>query len=1367
MLRRFAPRILVATTLVFALGIGCGSAGGGGCGGLKPVDPKPLGFPTDQVIEGGIQARITKPGMDKLISAVTNLLEGQLGPGICAVTENDLVGSPGDLVHLVACDSNACPGGAKGCPAQIILNSKDRPNGINDGLDTLTVTLPDANPPVVHIDLAFDFHLPLYIDYGYLIGSGSCTMDINDHHYSGDAGATPVHVALDIGLGIDPTTGELTINLNNLNILNLDLTSSGCGAIGSFLSTLLSFVDSTLGNLIINFIVDLLKPQINTIIQGFLPKPPGIAGVFDTGALLANFNPPKDANLEMFLVAGGYVQSKAGGLTLGVMSGLNSDRDETTRSPGMTSEPSLCVPSRPTPDLATPPWMLPFNAARNDFLLSPANEFSGNPDPTNGMGALNDVAIGVSRTFFDLAGFHIYNSGTLCLAIGGDALPQLNAGTLSVIVGSLGNILEDRKAPLELVLRPQVPLSFTIGAGTMMDPLLHVAISDMRIDFYAWIEERFVRLLTMGLDLNVGLNLTVAKDANGNAAIQPMLVGVDAANVTIRVSNSDLLQEDPKALEMVFPSLINIATGALGGVVKPITLPSITGFTLDDLTIQRVQTTQDDFLAIFSDIKTGTPSGLIDWTDPNHPKLVGAIQTLASVEHVDVPSAAQMQAMFAGGGAQIADITARPRVTLKLGTENNEGHPVEWAWKIDGGMWRVWTQDPNPVIADDAFFLQGRHTIEVRSRVVNQWTTEDTTPAKLSVLIDSVPPELHPTRDLVKDDRLLFGGFDLVSDTAALTYSWLGIDGQQTNWTSDDFMSITEARTLTEDGSKPLTLFARDEAGNILRSAVDLNPILQFHGRTTAPATSGCGCTVGGATQTSNLLGSGMILLLGLLVLLRRRTTGVAAALGFAALGLYASGCGCQDNGLQCSVDDDCAKMQCAAGQIPQCQSNMCLCTPDVPPGDTGRFSSMMLLGPNAYVAAYNNTYGDLMIGHVTPPAVVTEWDFVDGVPDESPIYANSHVRGGIQTNGDDVGRYTSIQATPKGDPIIAYYDKTHGALKFASFGVLRWHSYTIDKGDGAPEGGGDDIGRWASMTLGPDGAPGIAYTATVQRGPMSMVPEGQLRWAQAKTPDPRGPEDWTITIVDSRPLPDPNAMTGADGGTSPADGGVDMATPPVVSEPLLPEGIALMAATARKQDGSPAIAYYDRTRGNLRYVELVAGKWSTPVILDGEAMDGSDTGDVGQYASLAFDPKDVAHISYVDATHDNLLYVNLATKLPEVVDDGYHPKDEMTLDGLDSPVYHLVGDSSSIQTVGGLIVIAYQDSTVAELRLAEKGMDNKWVLATVAGHAMPFKGSYGFYANLKISNQRAIISSYAINQHPDTPLFYVEVFDIDLGQIM
>src|SRR5262249_39750612 len=150
-----------------------------------------------------------------------------------------------------------------------------------------------------------------------------------------------------------------------------------------------------------------------------------------------------------------------------------------------------------------------------------------------------------------------------------------------------------------------------------------------------------------------------------------------------------------------------------------------------------------------------------------------------------------------------------------------------------------------------------------------------------------------------------------------------------------------------------------------------------------------------------------------------------AALVVVGALAFVAAGCGCQNHN-QCAVDEDCAKMQCAAGQIATCGGNMCSCIPDLYIGDIGRFASMSVIDATSYVAAYNNSYGDLMIGHVVPPGIVSNWDFVDGVPAVAPTYTTSHVRGGIMEPGDDVGRYTSIGATKTGDPVITYYDKTH-----------------------------------------------------------------------------------------------------------------------------------------------------------------------------------------------------------------------------------------------------------------------------------------------------------------------------------------------------
>ena len=1340
--------VLGTFTVLVGLGWGCG--GGGGCGGLTPLpkDPGPRGMPPDQEIEGGAQIRITKPGFDKISSLIPALAGPALTKPSCLPKQDQNFGF-GDLIE---CDS-ACNGG-QGCPIDITLRPDIAPPG------GIAVSIEPGNTPIVHVDAAFDIHIPVPIDLKviFLGTKNICTLNID---------APGTHINADIGLGIDgpggQNTGELTIALNNLTLQDLNLKASGCGAGGAILSAILSFVDTIAKSFVGNLLIQLVKPQLSKAIAGLLPKPPGIVGNLSTGKMLASFDAPKDANLELLMVAGGYVSSFGGGLNLGMITGMNSDRDQTTRGPGLTSEPSLCVPARPAPDLGGAPWMLPLNPVRMNHLLDVAPEFSGMPDPMDMNGATKDLAIGLSRTFLDLAGFHIYNSGTLCLAISGSVLAQLNAGTVSVIVPSLGNILENRKSPLALVIRPEQPLVFTLGAGTMADPLLHIAATDMRIDFYAFIEERFVRIFTFALDANIGINLALTMTVDGKPAIQPMITGIDKSSVMARVSNTDLLTEEPQKLAQSLLKLIDIAVGQLMGGLKPFPLPEVSGFALDGLSVTRVQTKEDDFLAIYGDLvqqpmkmPAPVPADTVPFAREPH-----GVDTTAEVLDVNVPPVEVIRA------ALLADPPAPgslPTVTLALG--GTAGAALEWSLRVDRGSWHAWSDDPKPTLSDPAFVLQSHHQIEVRARVKGDYMSEDQTPTELDVIIDSTPPELHPTVDAT---AITFHGWDNVTDDNAIRYAWSTPNGWSDLGTRSS-LSNDEAWRATGDGAKPLQIKAVDEAGNQNIATLDLPGMDEFHGRTTNPAPkSGCGCQLGARRADGNnaLLALLALLPLGGLAFRRRlwqspalvsrrvRSPGRGVSRSFLGLLIFCVGaalnvgCSCS-HATQggCKVDDDCRAQICDPGNIPACLGSTFGCNPDIPIGDIGRFSSMAMRGSLSYIAAYNNTYGDLMIGHVAAPGVVTNWEFVDGVPiDAGSNNPLSQVRGGITDAGDDDGRYASIEINPMGDPVIAYYDATHLSLKFASFGAVLWHTHTVDLGSGTAMLPGDDFGKYASLTLDANGLPGIAYYAEVKTG-ASGKRESQLRFAQAKTPFPSAATDWTITTIETRPMPDPV-----------------MGAPP----PILPEGIALFCASARKGDGSPVIAYYDRERGNLRYVEFDGGTkaWGTPQILDGEDAMGNDTADVGQYPSVTVDGT-VAHISYVDATHDNLLYVNTMDMTPEVVDDGYRPKDETTLDGLDAPVYHLVGDSSSIQLLQGAQMIAYQDSTVEQLRFATRDPTTmKWTLKTIAGHATPFTGSYGFYAQNRVSGGVAILSSYGIDQHHDVPVFFVETFALSLGTIM
>ena len=1309
--------------VMVCLAMGCSSGGAGGCGGLTPLPsaPAPVGLPFDQQIEGGLQVRITQPGFTKLSSVIPDVLRPVLSAPICIPPQRFLT-------------TNICGGscnGGTGCPVSIDIRN-------------IAVSAPNnANQAVVHVDTTFNVSaaIPTYD------GITRCTF-----------GATTngTHINADIGIGTSATTGQLTIALNSLrrDTLNISITKiSGnffCDLGAAFFNGLAQVLDSFIGD----FIINALRPTLNSFIQGVLPNPLGLGSSLPLGTLLASAGAPSDANLELYLVPGGYTSASGGGLNLGAITGVNSDRDQRTRTAGLTSEPNRCVPGLPTPNLGSAPWNLPRNTVRPDFRLPAAPEFTGQPEPRDSNNQVQDLAIGLSRTFLDLAGFHFFNAGGMCLAVGGPQLAQLNAGTVSLLVPSLGNLVENRRAPLYLSLRPTTPLRFTLGAGTAEDSLLHIVVQDLRIDFYAFIEERYVRIFTVSADLNVGLGLAFTRDQNGNPALQPVISGIDKRSIKLSVSNTDLLQEDPDQLARALSSLIDIAVGQLTGAIPTVSLPTLQGFGLDGLSVRRVETQQDDFVAIYASIvKQAAGLGLFaaESVPPARPAL--AIEATAEVADVSVPPGDVIREAVR---ADRPEPGALPAVTLRLGGQGVDPAalaslaPMEWSVRVNGGIWQPWSRERLRTLVDPAFLLQGRHTIEVRARLQDDWTTEGPVPARLSVLIDSVPPELTAR---VERDRVVLRAEDNVSDEETLRYVWKTPAGWQEASRKSE-LSLADIAAATNGGKNPLVVAVVDEAGNRAEKEVDVTGLEAFHGK--PGSSTGCACTLGGRGARGGATSTKMQGLLALFIMLplalrlgrrqlRRirigRSAGLLALLGAALLGQA----GCK-RATGCRVADECRQTQCGPNEIPACfPDGTCGCNPDTPHGDVGSFSSLVLRDGTAYIAAYNRTYGDLMIGHVTPPGVIDNWEFVDGVPEDvQPDNPQSRVRGGISAPGDDVGRYASIALSPAGDPVIAYYDASHGALKYASFGVVRWQGQVVDQGTGTPQTGGDDFGRYASLTLTRDGRPGIAYYAEVARG-ASGKRESQLRFAQAKTAAPRTRDDWVITTVETRPLPEVE-------GTPPPD--------------VLPNGIALFCASARKSDDAPVIAYYDRERGNLRYVEYdtATSRFGTPAILDGEAG-GTDTGDVGQYPSVAWEG-DRAHVSYVDARRDNLLYVNTRDRAPEVVDDGYRPTDEGTDGGVTVPVYHLVGDSSSLELWQSRPLIAYQDSTTIELRFAIRDPNTRrWLLTTVAGNGAPYQGSYGFYARARVAGSSAVLASYAINQQVQPPRYYVETFTVDLTQ--
>src|SRR5207248_4844386 len=123
---------------------------------------------------------------------------------------------------------------------------------------------------------------------------------------------------------------------------------------------------------------------------------------------------------------------------------------------------------------------------------------------------------------------------------------------------------------------------------------------------------------------------------------------------------------------------------------------------------------------------------------------------------------------------------------------------------------------------------------------------------------------------------------------------------------------------------------ARDEAGNF--------GSLEFHGRTTNPPTSGCGCDLGRAARSSPPAGPLAIVALGVALVLARRARRWLALVACAAL--FTSAC---NSGL-------------GKGDF------------ESPADEIGRFSDVAVRAGVFHVSAYDDTMGDLVYAPLTDP---------------------------------------------------------------------------------------------------------------------------------------------------------------------------------------------------------------------------------------------------------------------------------------------------------------------------------------------------------------------------------------------------------------
>ncbi len=1359
--------------------------GGGGC---SQIEPPPATIPPSQVLENGLQVRITEDGFNTIRQILPQFVVGEFGH--MAFIPEFWVGSSNRQYGIAFC-SLGC--GVDIDRVDLDFKLKDNTQNSNNITQCREGILSQSKCDEILVDLSANIYLGFDIDV-YFAGmniTNQCQIAIGFYNKAFEG-------TIGLGLRTRPSDGQMRMDINS--ITDIDLGGLGISLencipiledflnavilenIGQYVEMIQAFV----GNAIVEFIANqVVIPLLQPTLDKLFPDPMGLEGQMNVGQFLtdAGFQ-GVDSMMELKFVSGGFVDIKNKGITAGVITGFNSDRDTTTRTENRDeygvaghSEGARCIPPISTFDMTNHGLGrvtgVPLASADRlkTFTRPIVQEFNGSFDQAylrfaDHMPA--DVGIAITQEMLNLLGFHLINSGALCLTIGTEQSSLLKVGAFAVLIPSLAELIDPTvgDAPLQLVLRPQTALEFTIGQGSGTEtPLIDVLMRDFQIDVYPFVNGRYARALTLALDMHLEIDLEEGvEQGTGNVTVMPVLRPVDAANIQARVTNSDLIREDPADVAAIFPSILGMIMPMMSGAMQPIPMPTyeITRMNQNgDYLVWRVvrlshlefkPAISADAALIVAKIVSVLPG--MKMTVPPH-----RFEANVYSAHTFAPE--RLRATLAGRD------NAVPEIVVDLGSDV----AGEYQYSLNGGAYTPFVKTDRLVIRDLSLYLQGKHTIRIRGRRAGEPASLNHEPVQVSAILDTLPPKLIPS---VSDGRFYPGAVDYVTEKSDIHISFDVGRNQFTAWQVVESIPVEVIRQYADkDGN--LRILARDEAGNVSETLVDLNAVLAVEAEQVKKTRSFFMCATSAGRSGS---GSGwlLILLVGLAFgALRfrkfRRSFFLVPVLILAVAGCAKSSGNKNNVKPTCFWDDDCAGVSCPSNEIPLCIGGQCECVNDIPWGIPGPYASFTVIGQHAWVASYNTTYGDLMVTKIIPsenaPARIRpeHWFFIDGVPPGPVVLPNSDVRGGINAKGPDVGAYTATGRMNTGTPIIAHHHRSTGSVRITytlgdvqeqPIDLLPWESYDLDNaGTDFPEDGNAGLFNRMHVRL-HDSCPGVAYG--VNSLPHNNNLRSEVRFAQSRVPVPTSATDWDIYTIDTVDYPLP---------------GVD--------DPLgdWPDGTGLFISLDRFADGRAAISWFDSVAGALKF------SWQTdvdgpfaPVRVIASAADGGLP--MGLFGTMAIDPTDPdqIHFVYQDSLQRSLWYavhrLDTEQTTRTLLDDGFRPDDGENAAGLPMPVQHYFGPDARIVIVSSKIFLAWQDATTQELYLGildRSQAESEWEVRVLRGNENPYEGSVGFYIDMKIEGSKIYISTYGVNLHarPDilgNPAlrYYVEIFSIPTG---
>lgn len=1318
---RYATLLLLGMIPAACSGDGCTS----GCGGITPLAG---GFVNEERVENAAALRVTESGLD-FLEANLGSIAGNLIGADAGIVEFEIPQTSGSFeVLFVDIDYTVCDGGPdangnpKKCTVEIDMANADlaiQPAGPHNIQVSGVIPVRLQYLPV---DTVCDFELAIN-------GNDTCPGD--------NQSFANINVSVNVSIETDQDPAHARFGYSRVRVQSVNISQSdienNIRFCGGFCSNVVDFfsgflVDAVFGGLqdtLVSTVEEQLCQKASTLVDPACPTGTndvdgicrygtnadsecvsivlGADGHADLSGLLASISPGTKGGLDFLIAGGGSSQRDDGsGHTWGDLNPINNGASLSMFG-GVEPNPiSGCVPLA---ELVRPGGLKIPNELIDDSLITDwPNDLAG-----------PHVGIGLSESFTNYALAGLYNSGLFCIGITTDQVDLLNSATIGLLAQSLRDLgLQRETQPIAIVIKPTQPPTVTFGNGTNIetDPLIRLRLPQAGFDFYTFSSDRYVRFMTATFDIEAPLNLTVTPEG-----LVPVLETLKIENG--QVGNSELLKEDPSGIAAALQGLLSSQIGSLLGGGLPVV--DING-SLADFGIRLVipetvegqgspglrTITKDNeaYLGIFAAFEL---AGTQQFNADGAYIADGSVETRAEVTEIEIDQAGLR-------GETITRDNA-PVITIVADVEGVASQDLEHQIRIDGGLWKPWTSDRSIRVQADELRIEGKHAIEVRSRIAGEPMTLDLTPEELEVVVDTIAPDARIS-PVSSENQVTLTVRDIVSSDATLV-----------RYRFDDlpYSEWIAARDLTPidvpEAAELIEVEAKDENENVGTAKQEII-------RGLPRGDGGCGCVVVGAEPETPKWPLGIVGVAFLGALFGRRRSkankgsnggksgglgaviaagssrqAVAAAVVLAIGGTY-SGCSCDEE-----TDPD--------GPIGACKAPDCV---TLEPGLIGSYTSADVdKDGNVWVAGYLEAnyeqpapnYGDLVVGRVVEGKV--DWEIVDGVPSDPPpdpkLTNVEGFRGGQTAPGPDVGLWTSLAINPATNlPAVAYYDRTNKALKFAALqGAGKW-DITVVRDE--PEG---DVGRYAKLIY-ENTTPVIAYMyveptesgllasgVKLARGNASGFTIEEVSRNEA-TPCRAGLcTGGTMCVADTGVCS--ASASGCDAcasGEQCVSGDAGPTCAAILTGPKVeayPHAAGLYVSVAKLPDGGIGIAYYDRVDGTLRVAAKEADGWVTSTV-DGGVLPSGITADTGLGTSLFIDDGGTWHLSYVDGYNEALKYARVIggeTDITEVIDEGFG------VDGVPHPDgQHVVGDDSFVHvTPSGSVQITYQDASNGTLRLA------------------------------------------------------------------